>query len=187
MAEGVKLADVEALRQQLLGRLDEQGERFWYSGVAECMGQHAPHQLHLAIFREPFLSLLLEGRKTVESRFSVNRIAPYECARADDVVLIKESSGPIVGLALLDHPGFYELDEESWAQIPREFGERICATDDDFWEERRHTRYVSILPVRAVVTLDSPLAIRKADRRGWVLLPTGNACVPGSARRAACA
>ena len=33
--------------------------------------------LHLGVFAEPWLSYMLDGRKTIESRFGKNRIAPY--------------------------------------------------------------------------------------------------------------
>ena len=34
-------------------------------------------QLHLGIFTEPYLTYMLDGKKTIESRFSKNKIAPY--------------------------------------------------------------------------------------------------------------
>ena len=33
--------------------------------------------------------LLLEGKKTIDSRFSINRIAPYSCVVRDDLILTK--------------------------------------------------------------------------------------------------
>lgn len=33
--------------------------------------------IHLGIFSEPYLTYMLEGKKTVESRLSKNKIAPY--------------------------------------------------------------------------------------------------------------
>jgi hypothetical protein len=184
MAESTRLDDLHDLREQLLCRLNGAGGAFWRRRINDCFVAPPPHQLHLAIFQEPFLSLLLDGRKTIESRFSVNRIAPYQQARADDLVLIKEASGPVVGLCLLDHPGYYELDEESWESIPREFGERICAGGAEFWDARRHARYASLLPVKAIVLID-PLRVAKRDRRGWVVLNTRTAPTATQRRRVA--
>lgn len=33
--------------------------------------------IHLGIFSQPYLTYMLEGKKTVESRLSKNKIAPY--------------------------------------------------------------------------------------------------------------
>ncbi len=34
---------------------------------------------------------MLEGKKTIESRFSKNKIAPYEKIAKDDIVLVRKS------------------------------------------------------------------------------------------------
>src|SRR3954453_18143184 len=66
--------------------------------------------VHLAVFVEPFLSFLLEGRKTIESRFSVNRCPPYRSVQTGDLVFIKQSGGAIVAVAEVSNVWFYELD-----------------------------------------------------------------------------
>ena len=48
---------------------------------------------HLAIFTPPFLDLILEGRKTVEGRFSKVRCAPFGVVQEGDVVNIDMSIG----------------------------------------------------------------------------------------------
>jgi len=45
--------------------------------------------LHLALLTEPFLSLLMSGAKTIESRFSRVRCAPYRCLARGDVIAVK--------------------------------------------------------------------------------------------------
>ena len=144
MTESTRLDDVRGLREQLLRRVNDAGGAFWRRRINDCFSAQPAHRLHLAIFSEPFLSLLLDGRKTIESRFSVNRIAPYQQACVDDLVLIKAASGPVVGLCLLDHPGYYELDDESWESIPREFGERICADGAQFWDATTYALRVAV-------------------------------------------
>ena len=50
-------------------------------------------RLHLAIFREPFLTKIFSGVKKIESRFSLNRCAPYSEVNKGDLVFIKKISG----------------------------------------------------------------------------------------------
>ena len=50
--------------------------------------------LHLALLTEPFLSLLMNGAKTIESRFSRVRCAPYGCLARGDVIAVKKDRRP---------------------------------------------------------------------------------------------
>lgn len=49
---------------------------FWLSYLSDALQATSSVGIHLAIFAEPFLSMVLSGEKTVESRFSRNRCAP---------------------------------------------------------------------------------------------------------------
>ena len=68
------------------------------------------NSIHLAVFVEPFLQFVLDGRKTVESRFSIHRRPPFGCVRSGDLVLIKESGGPVVAMAEVSNVWYYQLD-----------------------------------------------------------------------------
>jgi len=63
--------------------------------------------IHLAVLVEPYLSLILDGKKTIESRFSINRHAPFEQVQRGDVLILKRSSGPIEGLCTVSDAWFY--------------------------------------------------------------------------------
>lgn len=142
---------------------------FWLRRIERCLGASASVRLHLAVFHEPFLTLLLQGSKTIESRFSVNRIAPYGSVARDDLILLKRSSGPVAGIALAGEPGFYQLDAEAWRTIRARFAAAICAPDENFWEQRAGARYGTLIPIRAT-TAFAPLPVAKRDRRGWVVI-----------------
>jgi hypothetical protein len=150
----------------LLGALlDSVSDRGWVTRLSRCL-RDGGGTLHVAVMREPYLTLLLEGRKTIESRFSVNRVCPFGAVDAGDVLALKAQSGPLVGLALVEHAAFYELDPATLAEIRREFTSRICA-DGAFWQARANARYGSLLRVAAPLRIQ-PLRLLKRDRRGWV-------------------
>lgn len=124
--------------------------------------------VHLAVLVEPFLGYLLNGRKTVESRFGKTRSAPYRQVAPGDVVLLKRTSGPVVGLLRVERADFEVLDgEKSWRRI-KAYERALCA-DDAFWEERREKRYATLLHVAAVREI-CPVPVMKVDRRPWVVL-----------------
>ena len=45
---------------------------------------------HLGVFTEPYLTYMLDGKKTIESRFSKNKILPYNQISKDDIVIVKK-------------------------------------------------------------------------------------------------
>jgi hypothetical protein len=124
--------------------------------------------LHLAIFAEPFMSLVLEGRKTVEARFSRNRRAPFGQVGEGDIILIKKVAGPICGLTLVKNAWFFDLAAEPLDRIKQKYGYAMCV-DNEFWSARPAVAFATIIEL-AETTLIAPLICEKRDRRGWVSL-----------------
>lgn len=146
---------------------------FWRSYLAGLWnGGHIPFSVHLAIFVEPFLSYVLDGRKTVESRFSCVRCPPYRRVQRGDVVLLKASGGPVVGLFQVGQAWCYRLDPQSWQMIRREFADALCAQDPGFWAARQKASFATLMQVERVFRFD-PVPWQKRDRRGWVVLRVG--------------
>jgi hypothetical protein len=135
------------------------------SGLPSC-------GIHLAVFVEPFLGYVLDGSKTVESRFSVNRCAPFGKVSQGDVVLLKKAGGPVVGIALVRTVWSYKLDESSWGLIRERFAKVLRAQDPEFWERRRGASYATLMLIDHVLALE-PVEWEKKDRRGWVVLWSG--------------
>jgi hypothetical protein len=125
--------------------------------------------IHLAVFVEPFLGYVLDGTKTVESRFSVNRCAPFGKVGQGDVVLLKRAGGPVVGLARVQTVWSYELDRGSWDVIRKRFTKALRAQDPEFWKRRRGASYATLMLIDQVLALE-PIAWEKRDRRGWVVV-----------------
>lgn len=150
----------------VLQRVD--GHPFWLSYLSEATGATNRIGIHLAIFAEPFLSKVLSGEKTIESRFSRNRCAPYGEISEGDIILLKEVAGPICGLALARRSWCYDLVTEPIESIRFRFGAGIAAADD-FWATREDALYATLIELD-VPTAIKPVACDKRDRRGWVAL-----------------
>jgi hypothetical protein len=145
------------------------GDSFWESYIDNLKNQDCLYNLHLAILVEPYLTFILEGKKTIESRFASVKCAPYGSVKKGDIVLLKKSGGPIVGLCLVGQAWFYKLDELSLRMIQSEFSKALCALTPDFWEERKNKSYASLMRINNVKTIN-PIIFNKRDRRGWVIL-----------------
>jgi hypothetical protein len=157
-ADAVELDDAEALRAALSLRV---GDDAWTDRLQRA------RRLHIAVVHEPYLELLLNGQKTVESRFSRRRIAPWEVAGTDDIVLLKRNAGPVVGVFAIESTNFIERPGDGWGSVRRVYETKLCATDTAFWHHRAESRYASLLGVGDVRPIP-PLRLRKRDRRGWV-------------------
>lgn len=124
--------------------------------------------VHLGVFVEPFLQYILDGKKTMETRFSVVRCAPYERVEGGDVILLKKSGGAVVGICRIRSVRFYRLEKDSWDEI-KTFARDICAEDPEFWEQRKRTSFATLMRIDNVKAV-TPITIKKRDRRGWVIL-----------------
>lgn len=124
--------------------------------------------VHLAVMVEPYLTYILEGKKTIESRFSKHAIAPFSQIEVGELVLLKVTGGPIVGCFTVDTVEFVNLSDQEYARLQEHYSEPICA-DEEFWEMRIGKRYATLVGVRNVREL-RPAPVAKADRRGWIVL-----------------
>ncbi|MGH3799407.1 MAG: hypothetical protein ACRDTD_04590 [Pseudonocardiaceae bacterium] len=123
--------------------------------------------VHLAVMLEPFLRYVLNGQKTVESRFSKNAIAPYGKVAPGDLVLMK--AGPVVGSFRVASVEFGMLNGGELARLRHDYARTICADDDQFWQARADKRYATLVGVDDVRKLPQ-ITVPKRDRRGWVVL-----------------
>ncbi len=146
------------------------GDDYWGAYLRTLWnGRRHRFSVHLAIFVEPFLGYVLDGQKTVESRFSAVRCPPYRRVRRGDVLLLKLSGGPVVGLCQVGQTWFYRLDPSSWRTIRKEFTQALCAQDPIFWKSRKTASFATLMQVENVRRI-GPIPWVKRDRRGWVVL-----------------
>lgn len=144
---------------------------FWrrYLGPLSSAGSSA-FSIHLAILVEPYLEYILNGSKTIESRFSKNRIAPFGAVESGDVVLLRGSNdNSLSGLCLVRKVWSYYLDSMSLGLIRSDFEIELRVESSSFWEERKEARFATLMRISDVCRLP-PIAVPKRDRRGWVVL-----------------
>jgi hypothetical protein len=137
-------------------------DKFWSRKLTQ------PFALHLAILVEPWLSRILHGSKTIESRWSQRKTVPYGAVAVGDVILLKAASGPIRGICEVAETWFFDIETTGLQVIRDRFGEAIGG-DEAFWKSVEGSRYVTLVAVREARTL-APIACPKRDRRGWVVL-----------------
>jgi hypothetical protein len=154
------LRDLQAVAQR---------HRAWSDFIDAYLGRSG-HEvgIHLAVVLEPYLQFILNGSKSIESRFSRNGCAPFRRVVAGDVVLLKRSSGPVVGLCTVSDVWDYRLTGRTLREIKDRFGPAICP-QDGFWEDRQDAAFATLMRLDSA-RLMPDLTVPKRDRRGWVVL-----------------
>jgi hypothetical protein len=125
---------------------------------------------HLAILREPYLSRILMGVKTIESRFLQVRTAPYDRVAVDDRLLLKRSGGPIAATARVAKVALYDnLTPARVAALIDQYAAGLCL-DDDVLDRAQRSRYAVLIWLSDVTPIEHPPLLNKRDRRAWVVL-----------------
>ncbi len=131
---------------------------------------------HLAIFSPEAVKQIFSGSKTIETRFSLKRIAPFGEVNVGDLVYIKPIGKEIAGQFLVKKVISVEgLGEEDLKIIWDSYGKEISFGDDKldqlYFENKIKSNYGTIIFLTKVEQfLTSPIKIEKKDHRGWVVL-----------------
>jgi hypothetical protein len=125
--------------------------------------------IHLGIFVEPYLTYVLNGKKIWESRFSVNKCAPYKNVVKGDILFIKKSGGLILGVCEIDEVLYFQLDKKSFRNLKENYSKLLCIEDPLFWEIKKNASYATLMKLNSVIKIN-PIEYAKKDRRGWVLI-----------------
>lgn len=125
-------------------------------------------KIHLGIFSEPYLTYMLDGKKTIESRFSKNRIVPYNKITKDDIVIIKKSSGNIVGYFTIKEVLFFYLNDTSIGEIKEKYNKQLCV-DEEFWITKKNSNYATLIIIDKLYKL-KPFHINKKGMQTWIIL-----------------
>lgn len=126
------------------------------------------NNIHLGIFTEPCLSYMLNGKKTIESRFSKNKIAPYEKITNNDIVLVKKSGGNIVAYFTIKEVLFFNLQDYAIEDLKEKYNKELCVSNS-FWESKKDSQYATLIKIDKLVNL-KPFPINKKGMQTWIMI-----------------
>ena len=167
----IALHEVDKLARRMSGA---QGIPAWLNAWASDVLAGRRRRTHLAVMTGPYLELLLDGTKTIESRFTRHRVAPFEQVADGDVIFFKPSAGPITAAGLAGTVRHLNLGIVPLDQVADRYGAAIAPADGAFWADRAAARYATLVTMLSVVKA-GPVPIHKRDRRGWVVLNSQSA------------
>ena len=141
---------------------------------------------HLAILTQPWLDLILDGHKMIETRISKIKLPPYQAVAVGDHVIMKQSGGPIKGAFEIEqvetfHADSY-LDKLVFEAVFREnargiygFQEVMYAHREELQKKWCASKYATFMHVENVRRFDPVVPIKKSNRLAWVVLGDGTA------------
>jgi len=151
--------------QSLLRRLIEAAVAAGNDDWAAKLRETAPERMHVAVMVEPYLSLILQGTKTVESRFAKHRIAPWQRIQPGDIVVMKKSGGAFVGMFEAADVLYEELDN-GVDSIRERYQSALCV-DDAFWQSKADSRYATLIFIAQLFPF-KPFSLPFKNRQAWI-------------------
>ena len=148
-----------------------------YSEIADNLAKQLPNSeyqklqnktWHLGIFTEPRLSYMMNHKKTIESRFSKNKISPYNRITRDDIVIIKKSGGEVLGYFTIKKITFYDLTVTDILSIKDKYEKELCVAEE-FWGLKKNSQYATLIEIDSIVKLE-PFKINKKGMQTWIIL-----------------
>ena len=132
---------------------------------------------HLAILSPGWIELILDGSKTIESRFTKVRCAPFGKVHEGDIVYLKESGGLVKGMFRVADVETYEnlTDGQICDLFCKEYREQIFSSlsalmrrPPDKWLSAKHA---TLIHINDPVAFEEPgFPFPKRDPRAWVVL-----------------
>lgn len=132
---------------------------------------------HLAILTPGWTELILDGSKTIESRFTKVRCAPFGQVNAGDIVYMKESGGLVKGMFTVAKVETFEnLTEGQICNLfYKEYREQIFASlsasmqrPPDKWLTAKHATLIHVSG--SPIAFDEPFPYRQKGRSAWLVL-----------------
>lgn len=124
---------------------------------------------HIAILRQPFFDMILNGEKTIESRWSMNKIAPYKKVNIQDEILLKVTGQPVTATAIVKDVKYFELTPEIVENIRIKYGKQIGTDKFEDWESTLKKKYCTLIWLEKVKTI-APLQVPRSNGSGWIIV-----------------
>ncbi|MDE0401286.1 MAG: hypothetical protein OXL96_26105 [Candidatus Poribacteria bacterium] len=131
---------------------------------------------HLAILTSGWSERILDGSKTIESRFTKVRCAPFKKVHEGDGVYLKESGGLVKGMFTVAKVETFEnlTDAQICDLFYKEYREQIFSDvsasmqrPPEKWLTAKHA---TLVHVSDPITFEKPFPYQQKGRSAWLVL-----------------
>lgn len=139
--------------------------------LAPLIPDLAGRVVHLAMMREPYMSRVADGTKTIESRWGKVRCAPHNGISRREIIVFKRTGGPILGWTPIEWVRWWvNMDPAEVNAIVHRHRAGL-GVEDDFAATVADARYATLIGLGPYHPIEAAhVQIGKTDRRGWVRL-----------------
>lgn len=124
---------------------------------------------HIVILRQPYFNMVVSGEKTIESRFSMHKVAPYGKVSIGDEILLKETGKDVTATAKVKDVKYYKLTPEIVEEIRIQYGKQIGTDRFEDWESSLQKRYCSLIWLTNVKQIE-PIKVERSNGAGWLIV-----------------
>lgn len=124
---------------------------------------------HIAILRQPFFNMVLNGEKTIESRWSMHKVAPYGKVSVGDEILLKETGKDVTAIAKVKDVKYYELTPKVVEEIRIKYGKQIGTDKFEDWKDTLQKKYCTLIWLKDVKQI-SPIKVQRSNGAGWIVI-----------------
>ena len=127
--------------------------------------------VHFALFTKGIVQSILDKEKTIESRFSKNKITPYKQVEPGDLVFMRETGykNPLCAYGIVSEVKYFDFHKLSVNDVKIVYNDKIKASNQ-FWKSKQTANYATLIYFKEVNPLVDVQLPTKKDRRGWVTL-----------------
>lgn len=124
---------------------------------------------YLAILsNENYLEKILNGTKIIESRFSKNKILPYNQLKENDIVYLKVTGKKEIKarFKVEDIKYFEQLNPQKMLELEKMYGKEINASSE-YWQLKKHANYGTLIWVKEAQKIE-PIIFQKKNRSAFL-------------------
>ena len=123
---------------------------------------------HIAILKQPFFNMVLSGEKTIESRWSQNKCAPFNKVNVGDTILLKETGKNVTAMATVKKVKYYNLTPQIVEQIRIKYGKLIGTSKFKDWESTLNKKYCTLIWLTNVKQINE-IVVPRSNGAGWIV------------------
>jgi hypothetical protein len=122
---------------------------------------------HLAIMDRETIDMVLNNEKAIESRFSKNKITPFNMIKSGDTVYLKESGKDVSAMFEAGDVEFYDNLNQNKIQKIKDKYNMLIKADDSYWNLKLDSKYGTLIHVKNAKRI-LPIKIQKRGRQGFI-------------------
>lgn len=125
---------------------------------------------HVAILRKQPFYKIISGKKVIETRWSMNKIVPFNALKENDVIYLKETGKDVSARAEVEKVEYYLLNDSVIKQIIKKYHKEICICDKEkFYFKVKDKKYCSLIWLKNIEKIE-PIKVKKSNGAGWLII-----------------